>query len=127
MKKIIGGIFQQVKLKLFELTLDEELGPRDPLRLPRPASSKQIQLPIAFCKRRKLSDIPTKSQPSGFRVSSKETCETPCLSRPLRVRFGNPESFKISNLPCPIPAFTGFYLGFSGFREPCCTRYQGRI
>ena len=56
-----------------------------------------------------------------FRVSSKETCETPCLSRPLRVGFGNPESFKISNLPCPVPAFTGFYLGFSGFREPCCT------
>ena len=42
MKKFIGGIFQQVKLKLFELTLDEELGPSDPLRLPRPALGKII-------------------------------------------------------------------------------------
>ena len=46
MKKIIGGIFQQVKLKLFELTLDEELGPRDPLRLPRPALDKIISSSI---------------------------------------------------------------------------------
>ena len=47
MKKIIGGIFQQVKLKLFELTLDEELGPRDPLRLPRPALGKIISSSIS--------------------------------------------------------------------------------
>ena len=47
MKKNIGGIFQQVKLKLFELTLDEELGPRDPLRLPRPALGKIISSSIS--------------------------------------------------------------------------------
>jgi hypothetical protein len=42
MKKKDWGIFQQVKLKLFELTLDEELGPSEPLRLPRPALGKII-------------------------------------------------------------------------------------
>ena len=47
MKKIIGGIFQQVKLKLFELTFDEELGPSDPLRLPRPALGKIISSSIS--------------------------------------------------------------------------------
>ena len=57
---------------------------------------------------------------SGFKFSGflKKTCETPCLSRPLQVGFGNPESFKISNLPCPVPAFTVFYLGFSVLGNP---------
>ena len=47
MEKKDWVIFQQVKLKFFEVTLDEELGPRDPLRLPYPTLGKIISSSIS--------------------------------------------------------------------------------
>ena len=52
----------------------------------------------------------------GFSGLLKNSPEKPCLSRPLSGRVRETWNLKISNLPCPGPAFTGFFLGFSGFR-----------